>query len=1523
MMETDTQADADGSNLRQVSTAVLLIVGEPATADHKNLILGEITKGFRCWDCEDVDINDELAHIANAAELGVEGPNGERVLNYGTEKMASMIVVNSHLETLVAALKNFLTLSAPYKHLIYAGHFFSGNGAWVLQDDTFSIASFAQMCKDKEIEDAIKQQNGGQINFYFSKGGEWKADSLKKLEVFKNTVVKVSSDEKSLDNVHGVLQFTAYIASFINAKTSEDLLRTSDVVGSIRFNKPTLYIFPGSEGDSSLFGVSGFNLLINGGYSRKACFWDLTRHLDRIDAFLMTHLGTDNVFGISTLLKRKSTEYIHPEIGHMYLNGSDKVSHSAVVNGQADKEPSLCINLSDEGSRLIEYAKQLGHVPQQCTRPMTSQPLQPINLYHKVGHGSLNMYVLNPVSDSKELKDFYQHWNKHLSEHGSLHQIPIQNQLSVCTLLVWQPADPNEKITRIFFPGNAPQYKLLEGLEKMKHLDILKHASCTAKDLESKPTSATKRNSLAARPAPSKPPVKSAEPATARSSKPVSEVRRTSELRASADKKTSEVKSSFERKKPEPKKEESKPPPSKPRVPTASSLRADKGSKEDENKKTAKKDDKASKPTKTAPAAKTTTKAKAETKAKKDSPTKAPEKPVEKVEEEVKEKVEEEVKEKVEEKEEKKEVVEEVPIVEEPPVAVVEPMQESLLDLSPNEPVVDLSPNEPVVDSGLMTDTGASEVKEASPEPLPNPTDEYDQSNTSSPDDLDLMGIGGAEMGNKMMESFHEGYNGGDLMSNGTPTEEQGQNLNNFGIYDDNVDVQPEALPEPVEYPAQEAFSQPDMIPVNDRKSNEEKPLISGMAPIEPDVVQGLEPDVDLTTATTSTPLDDKPLFDFDSSEKSIPSAESEPLQPTTQDPMQKSLYGDDIPDQGSEAFESLTNSESLMSSKAADIAELDQTSEDLMQKSMTTSQEMDHHEDDNAMEREIQGDNPPDVVQVQEKFEDEDIVESQNKIQENIIESQGRMQETIGEVDEDEISPDENDSQVDVSERNLDGLEDNKGQLDEEKGDDESPYAFENKAFTQGAEGNEKESSPEPKEEKDFDLTEPEVKGQDEKDFDLTEPEVKGQDEIIDEGSISPDEGVVEDKFAEEEEDYLHDDDKDLAYVKQGGVGIDVHEQENEEQQVKESLDGTHEQYNDSLEVSNIPEAFEKDETPDPKEIQSGGGLETLSEKETPEERPLESMDPYDPFCSGSPNMPSMQTSDPFAQYEEQRSSSESPSEEAKPVNGLSFDPYGAQSQSPFGEAAFKENMEAEELEKKQSTNPFDPEAEWGKPMGLPSPPPPDAGAKPPAGNGKPSSAKKTAKPDPAKNGVKKDPLATSRAKAKLDTSSNGPSSKLNTTRTRPASAAEPKSKPSTSLGKRPSTSTGSSRASPAVKTPPLPPFTPFYVDLTYIPNHGNPSYSDIEFFKRVRARYYVLSSLSPNPQTLTALMEAKETWENKNSEVTLIPTYDNDTLRHWMGLNRDKLSELNIDVGPSASRCTIHLQDHETSCSAYRLEF
>lgn len=112
-------------------------------------------------------------------------------------------------------------------------------------------------------------------------------------------------------------------------------------------------------------------------------------------------------------------------------------------------------------------------------------------------------------------------------------------------------------------------------------------------------------------------------------------------------------------------------------------------------------------------------------------------------------------------------------------------------------------------------------------------------------------------------------------------------------------------------------------------------------------------------------------------------------------------------------------------------------------------------------------------------------------------------------------------------------------------------------------------------------------------------------------------------------------------------------------------------------------------------------------------------------------------------------------------------------------------------------------------------------------------------------------------------------------------------------------------------------------YVDLTYVPHHGDPGYCDAEFFSRVRARYYVLSGTNPSQQVLDALLEAKRGWGEPDAPVTVIPTYETDALCFWIAHNQKALEEHHIDVAPSASRCTINLQDHESSCAAYRLEF
>lgn len=41
---------------------------------------------------------------------------------------------------------------------------------------------------------------------------------------------------------------------------------------------------------------------------------------------------------------------------------------------------------------------------------------------------------------------------------------------------------------------------------------------------------------------------------------------------------------------------------------------------------------------------------------------------------------------------------------------------------------------------------------------------------------------------------------------------------------------------------------------------------------------------------------------------------------------------------------------------------------------------------------------------------------------------------------------------------------------------------------------------------------------------------------------------------------------------------------------------------------------------------------------------------------------------------------------------------------------------------------------------------------------------------------------------------------------------------------------------------------------------------FTDIEFFKKVRARYYVFSGVDPSKEVLNALLEGKKTWENKD---------------------------------------------------------
>ncbi|XP_076465745.1 uncharacterized protein LOC143297337 [Babylonia areolata] len=483
-------ADGMAGDSGQARAALLLIVGEPFSDSAKQQIVDEIVKGLKRWNSEasGVDIDPELSQMALRADLGEERPHGERVVHYQSDKMVVELLVNPQALTVKESLRTLLTLPSPAKAVVFAGYCFHGNPAWVLQDDLFSFTTFCQVFKDPNVENAIKQTEGATLMLSTVGGSDWSA-ALKGSEVNKLLKVTVNPGSKTEDG-GGVAQFSAYIVNLVRVVPLASMLQASDVIGNISFSRPVLYIFPSYQGDAALFGMKGFNMLVDAGYSRRPCFWDFVRHLDGIDALLMTHLGADNLFGLKALLDRKVSDSVHPDIDYMYMNVPKGNGAKAIDQGETSAS-ELVISLATEGSKLVDLSRKLGHAPHPLTRPLSSN-LEPVNLFHKVGKGSLDMYVLNPVGDAKEMKEFLAQWGKQASSFGQANGVPIPNCSSICALLVVRPASSMEKVTRILFPGTAPQHKLLEGLERVKHLEFLKHPTfCTHDLLKSKKAAMT------------------------------------------------------------------------------------------------------------------------------------------------------------------------------------------------------------------------------------------------------------------------------------------------------------------------------------------------------------------------------------------------------------------------------------------------------------------------------------------------------------------------------------------------------------------------------------------------------------------------------------------------------------------------------------------------------------------------------------------------------------------------------------------------------------------------------------------------------------------------------------------------------------------------------------------------------------------------------------------------------------------------------------------------------------------------
>ncbi|XP_038182190.1 microtubule-associated protein 1S [Arvicola amphibius] len=466
------------------SSLLLLVVGGecgcPGLLAH---ILEELERGVRSW--EDVDptvcsLDEQLkAFVSRHSATFSSIVKGQRSLHHRGETLETLVLLNPSDKSLCDELRNLLMDPAPHKLLVLAGPCLEETGELLLQTGGFSAQHFLQVLGDKEVQEALASAPTAPPTLTVScpTFGDWALLSpATGLRLRLNPPARLPASE-------GLRAFLEYVAESLEPPSPFELLEPPAAGGFLRLARPCCYVFPGGLGDAAFFAVNGFTVLVNGGSNPKSSFWKLVRHLDRVDAVLVTHAGADSLPGLNSLLRRKLAEreaaagpqgqheerlrrLLSPALGVVFLNARQAASR---LRGGEDE--AVCAR---------GLLRSLGIAPLPLQRG--PQPTRPTILFEKLGVGRLELFVLHPP--------------------------PGDPAAPACALLVWQPAAPSDKVVRVLFPGHTPPARLLDGLQRLQHLPCLRRPVVTARDLDT-PVRADSQDSLASLDSSRKEPVRS------------------------------------------------------------------------------------------------------------------------------------------------------------------------------------------------------------------------------------------------------------------------------------------------------------------------------------------------------------------------------------------------------------------------------------------------------------------------------------------------------------------------------------------------------------------------------------------------------------------------------------------------------------------------------------------------------------------------------------------------------------------------------------------------------------------------------------------------------------------------------------------------------------------------------------------------------------------------------------------------------------------------------------------------------